>query len=56
MTTIINTQAALHFRRIGILTIFAVYCVILMGALSGLQVQAWAALTGQRALTMDTRH
>ncbi|UOA06896.1 heme A synthase [Methylobacter sp. S3L5C] len=26
-----NSQAALHFRRIGILTIFAVYIVILMG-------------------------
>jgi len=28
-----NTQAALHFRRIGILTIFAVYVVILMGGI-----------------------
>ena len=31
MTTMMNTQAALHFRRIGVLTIFAVYAVILMG-------------------------
>lgn len=31
MATLMNSQAALHFRRIGILTIFAVYIVILMG-------------------------
>ena len=31
MTTMINTQAVLNFRRIGIITIFAVYVVILMG-------------------------
>jgi len=31
MTTLMNPQAALRFRRIGILTIFAVYAVILMG-------------------------
>jgi len=33
MTIMMNTQAALHFRRIGILTIFAVYVVILMGGI-----------------------
>jgi cytochrome c oxidase assembly protein subunit 15 len=31
MATLMNPQAALRFRRIGVLTIFAVYAVILMG-------------------------
>jgi cytochrome c oxidase assembly protein subunit 15 len=40
-------EAALRFRRLGMLTICAVYFVILVGGLFVHRVQGWGVLTGR---------